>query len=390
MIQRIPFNYIWRNLVTRRLTTILTAGGMGLVVFVFATVLMLEAGLKATLVDTGRSDNVVVIRAGSETEIQSALEQDQVAALETLPHIATDNAGHTMIAKECVVLYSLVKKSTGVPSNVTIRGSSAQGMALRPQIKLIAGRIFRPDSNEIVVGAGLAKNFAGVELGQTLSFARREWLVVGIFDAGKTAFSSEIWGDVAQMKQAFRRPIYSSLAFRLDSGTNFDAVHALIMADKRLTVEAKRETQFYADQSKFLATFIRILGMTLSIIFSIGAIIGAMITMYAAVASRTAEIGTLRAIGFHRRNILIAFLAESMLLALLGGLAGLGCASLMQMLSISTMNWQTFAELAFSFQLTPQIAVSSLTFSLSMGFLGGVLPAWRAARLNIVEAVRSA
>ncbi|WP_018610556.1 ABC transporter permease [Uliginosibacterium gangwonense] len=390
MIQRIPFNYIWRNLVTRRLTTVLTAGGMGLVVFVFATVLMLEAGLKATLVDTGRSDNVVVIRAGSETEIQSALEQDQVAALETLPHIATDNAGRAMIAKECVVLYSLVKKSTGIPSNVTIRGSSAQGIALRPQIKLIAGRIFRPDSNEIVVGAGLAKNFAGVELGQTLSFARRDWLVVGIFDAGKTAFSSEIWGDVAQMKQAFRRPIYSSLAFRLDSGANFDAVHTLIMADKRLTVEAKRENQFYADQSKFLATFIRILGMTLSIIFSIGAIIGAMITMYAAVASRTAEIGTLRAIGFHRRNILIAFLAESMLLALLGGLAGLGCASLMQTLSVSTMNWQTFAELAFSFRLTPQIAVSSLAFSLGMGFLGGVLPAWRAARLNIVEAVRSA
>lgn len=390
MIQRIPFNYIWRNLVTRRLTTILTAGGMGLVVFVFATVLMLEAGLKATLVDTGRSDNVVVIRAGSETEIQSALEQNQVAALETLPHIATDNAGRAMIAKECVVLYSLVKKSTGVPTNVTIRGSSAQGIALRPQIKLTAGRIFRPDSNEIVVGTGLAKNFAGVELGQTLSFARRDWLVVGIFDAGKTAFSSEIWGDVAQMKQAFRRPIYSSLAFRLDSGANYDAVHALIMADKRLTVEAKRETQFYADQSKFLATFIRILGMTLSIIFSIGAIIGAMITMYAAVASRTAEIGTLRAIGFHRRNILIAFLAESMLLALLGGLAGLGCASLMQTLSVSTMNWQTFAELAFSFRLTPQIAASSLAFSLGMGFLGGVLPAWRAARLNIVEAVRSA
>lgn len=390
MIQRIPFNYIWRNLVTRRLTTILTAGGMGLVVFVFATVLMLEAGLKATLVDTGRSDNVVVIRAGSETEIQSALEQNQVAALETLPHIATDNAGRAMIAKECVVLYSLVKKSTGVPTNVTIRGSSAQGIALRPQIKLTAGRIFRPDSNEIVVGTGLAKNFAGVELGQTLSFARRDWLVVGIFDAGKTAFSSEIWGDVAQMKQAFRRPIYSSLAFRLDSGANYDAVHALIMADKRLTVEAKRETQFYADQSKFLATFIRILGMTLSIIFSIGAIIGAMITMYAAVASRTAEIGTLRAIGFHRRNILIAFLAESMLLALLGGLAGLGCASLMQTLSVSTMNWQTFAELAFSFRLTPQIVVSSLAFSLGMGFLGGVLPAWRAARLNIVEAVRSA
>lgn len=390
MSGRIPLHYIWRNLLTRRLTTFLTAGGMGLVVFVFTTVLMLEAGLKATLVDTGRFDNVVVIRAGSETEIQSALEQNQVSVLETLPQIAQDDEGHTMLSKECLVLYSLTKKSTGVPTNVTIRGSSEAGVKMRPQIHLQAGRMFKPDSNEIIVGKSLAEGFSGVEIGQTLNFARRDWLVVGIFDAGKTAFNSELWGDVAQMKQAFRRPVYSSMVFRLKDVMDFDAVKALIANDKRLTVDVKRETQFYADQSKFLAAFIRILGLTLSIIFSIGATIGAMITMYAAVASRTAEIGTLRAIGFHQKNILIAFLAESLLLALLGGLAGLGFASLMQMVSVSTMNWQTFSELAFSFRLTPQIAVSSLTFSLGMGLLGGVLPAWRAARLNIVEAVRSA
>lgn len=390
MSGQIPLHYIWRNLLTRRLTTFLTAGGMGLVVFVFATVLMLEAGLKATLVDTGRFDNVVVIRAGSETEIQSALEQNQVSVLETLPQIAQDDEGHAMVSKECLVLYSLTKKSTGVPTNVTIRGSSEAGIRMRPQIHLLAGRLFQPDSNEIIVGKSLAEGFAGVEIGQTLNFARRDWLVVGIFEAGKTAFNSELWGDVAQMKQAFRRPVYSSMVFRLKDAMDFDAVKEQITHDKRLTVDAKRETQFYADQSRFLAAFIRILGLTLSIIFSIGATIGAMITMYAAVASRTAEIGTLRAIGFHQKNILIAFLAESLLLALLGGLAGLGFASLMQMVSVSTMNWQTFSELAFSFRLTPQIALSSLTFSLGMGFLGGVLPAWRAARLNIVEAVRSA
>lgn len=389
-MNRIPLNYIWRNLLTRRLTTALTAGGMGLVVFVFATVLMLEAGLKSTLVETGREDNVVVIRAGSETEVQSAIYTDQAGVLETLPDIARNDDGQPMLSKECLVLISLIKKSTGGPSNITIRGTREMGVALRPQVKLTAGRMFRPGSNEIIVGASLARDFEGVALGQTLRFARRDWLVVGQFEAGKTAFNSEVWGDAEQMMQSFRRTIYSSMVFRLARSDGFEALTARIKADRRLNVEAKRETQFYADQSKMLAGFIKILGMVLSIIFSIGAVIGAMITMYAAVASRTAEIGTLRAIGFSRGNILIAFLAESMLLALLGGIVGLACASLMQTVSVSTMNWQTFSELAFSFKLTGDIVVSSLLFSLFMGLLGGVLPAWRAARLNIVTAVRSA
>lgn len=388
-MNRIPFNYIWRNLLTRKLTTALTAGGMALVVFVFTAVLMLDAGLKATMVATGRPDNVVVIRSGSETEVQSSIDNPQMGTLETLPHIALDGAGRPLRVRESLVLYSLVKKDTGVPTNVTIRGTGEMGLALRPQVRLKAGRAFRPGSSEIIVGASLAKGFTGVEIGQTLSFARRDWLVVGIFDAGKTAFNSEVWGDAEQLKQAFRRPVYSSLVFQLDTIGNFEAVKKLVADDRRLTVEMKPETQFYADQSKFLAGFISILGLTLSIIFSIGAIIGAMITMYAAVASRTAEIGTLRAIGFRRTNILIAFLAESLLLSLLGGVVGLAAASGMQAVSISTMNWQTFAELAFAFKLTPDIALASLIFSLAMGFLGGVLPAWRAARLNIVAAVRA-
>lgn len=389
-MNRIPLNYIWRNLATRKLTTALTAGGMALVVFVFTAVLMLDAGLKATMVATGQPDNVVVIRAGAETEIQSSLDLAQAALLETVPHIARGANGEALRVKECLVLYSLAKKDSGAPSNVTIRGSNSTGLALRPQLHIQAGRMFRPGSSEIVVGASLAKSFAGVDIGQSINFARRDWQVVGIFDAGKTGFNSEIWGDVEQLKQAFRRNLYSSMVFQLDDIRNFEAVKAWIGAEPRLTVEIKPETQFYADQSKVLAAFISILGLTLSIIFSVGAIIGAMITMYAAVASRTAEIGTLRAIGFRRGNILIAFLAESLLLSLLGGLVGLGAASAMQAVSISTLNWQTFAELAFAFKLTPGIALASLIFALIMGFLGGVLPAWRAARLNIVAAVRSA
>lgn len=389
-MHRIPLNYIWRNLATRKLTTALTAGGMALVVFVFTAVLMLDAGLRTTMVSTGSPDNLLAIRSGSETEIQSSIDNDQLGVLESLPHIALDAQGQALLARECVVLYSLVKKDTGVPTNVTIRGTTQTGLALRPQVKLVTGRMFRPGASEIIVGASLAKGFAGVEVGQTLTFARRDWLVVGIFDAGRTAFNSELWGDAEQLKQAFRRSLYSSLILKLDDVHGVEAIRQMIVKDRRLTIEVKPETQFYADQSKMLAGFISILGLTLSIIFSIGAVIGAMITMYAAVANRTAEIGTLRAIGFRRGSILIAFLLESMLLALLGGVVGLAAASLMQSVSISTMNWQTFSELAFAFRLTPGIAMSSLLFSFSMGLIGGVLPAWQAARLNIVDALRSA
>jgi ABC-type antimicrobial peptide transport system permease subunit len=221
-------------------------------------------------------------------------------------------------------------------------------------------------------------------------FASRDWTVVGIFDAGRTGFDSEIWGDAEQMLQAFRRLGFSSVIFRLADGSRFDEVRRAIEADPRLTLEAKRETRFYADQSEALSTFITYLGTSISIIFSIGAIIGAMITMYASVASRTGEIGTLRALGFPRRAVLLAFLVESLLLGLAGGVAGLAGASLMQAVSISTMNFQTFAELAFSFALTPGIVASSLAFALAMGFVGGFLPAARAARMKIVDALRAA
>jgi ABC-type antimicrobial peptide transport system permease subunit len=217
----------------------------------------------------------------------------------------------------------------------------------------------------------------------------RDWTVVGTFDAGTTGFSSEIWGDADQLMQAFRRPVYSSVLFRLRDTAEFPKVKERLEADPRLTVEAKRETRYYSDQSEMMATFLGIMGMTLTIVFSLGAVIGAMITMYAAVANRTAEIGTLRALGFGRRSIMALFLLESLLLGLVGGAAGLFCSSFLQLFTISTVNWQTFSELAFSFTLTPDIAVQSLVFSLIMGFVGGVLPAFRASRMNIVEALRA-
>ena len=386
----IPFSYIARNLVARKVTTLLTAGGMALVVYVFTTVLMLTAGLKQTLVSTGQDDNVVVIRRSAQTEVQSGVDRTQAGIVESLPDIAIGVQGHKLISKELVVLINLPKRDTGKPANVVIRGVTPTGVALRPQVKLTAGRMFRPGTAEVIAGRAIGSGFRGAGLGETLRFASRDWTVVGVFDAGRTGFDSEIWGDAEQMLQAFRRNGFSSILFKLVDADRFDAVKATLESDPRLTLEAKREKRFYAEQSEALSKFISYLGTGISIIFSIGAVIGAAITMYASVASRTGEIGTLRALGFSRGAILVAFLAEALLLGLLGGIVGLAGASAMQALSISTTNFQTFAEIAFSFTLTPAIVAVSLIFALGMGFVGGFLPAARAARMKIVDALRAA
>ena len=386
----IPFNYIARNMVARRLTTVLTAGGMALVVYVFATVLMLAAGLEKTLVATGQDDNVVVIRRSSQTEVQSGIDRLQAGIVESLPDIVVAADGKRLVSKEPVVLINLPKRKTGKPANVVIRGVTEAGLALRPQVRLVEGRMFVPGTAEVIAGRSIADGFQGAGLGETLRFASRDWTVVGVFDAGHTGFDSEIWGDAEQMLQAFRRTGFSSMLFRLNDPSEFDGVKAAIETDPRLQLEAKREKRFYAEQSEALSRFISYLGTGISIIFSIGAVIGAAITMYASVASRTAEIGTLRALGFSRGAILTAFLGEALLLGLLGGVVGLIGASMMQALSISSTNFQTFADIAFSFTLTPKIVIVSLIFALMMGFVGGFLPAARAARMKIVDALRAA
>jgi len=389
-VMTIPFSYILRNVAARRLTTALTAGGMALVVYVFATVLMLAAGLERTLVATGQDDNVVVIRRAAQTEVQSGVDRRQAGIVESLAGIAVGRDGQKLVSKEPVVLINLPKRDSNKPSNVVIRGVTPIGLVLRPQVRLVEGRMFQPGTAEIIAGRSIANGFQGAGIGETLRFASRDWTVVGVFDAGRTGFDSEIWGDAEQMLQAFRRLGFSALVFKLADTDRFDAVKQEIESDPRLTLEAKRETRFYADQSELLSKFISYLGTTISIIFSIGAVIGAMITMYASVASRTNEIGTLRALGFPRFAILVAFLVEALLLGLIGGVVGLVAASFMQALSISTMNFQTFAELAFTFTLTPGIVVASLSFALAMGFVGGFLPAARAARMKIVDALRAA
>jgi ABC-type lipoprotein release transport system permease subunit len=392
---RIPPSYVARNLWARRLTTALTASGLALVVFVFAAVLMLDAGLKATMVTTGEYDNVVLIRRSAETEVQSNVARAQAAVVESQPQVALARGGQPFASRETVVLISLDKRGAGERgddrrSNVMIRGVGPHALALRPQLRMVAGRMFQPGSSEIVAGAAVARRFVGAGLGERVRFGQREWTVVGVFDAGNSGFDSEIWGDSDQLMQAFRRPVYSSLVLKLADSDTFAAFKKAVESDPRLTLEAKREQDFYSDQTRALSTFINVLGISLSVIFSIGAVIGATVTMYASVANRVTEIGTLRALGFQRRSILAAFLAESLMLGLVGGVAGLGFASTMQFLTFSTTNFQSFAELAFGFRLTPLIVAESLLFSLAMGLVGGFLPALRAARMEIVDALRAA
>ena len=384
------FFYSLRNLLTRRLTTFLTASGMALVVFVFASILMLAEGLQKTLVETGSQDNVIVIRRSSGSEVQSGVDRAQASIVETVPEAASGPRGRPLLAKELVVLITMEKRESGSPANVVIRGISEDSFLLRPQVKVVMGRIPKPGSSEILIGRSIEKGFQGADLGESLFFAMRSWTIVGVFDAGSTGFSSEIWGDVDQLMQAFRRPVYSSVLFRLREPSEFDQAKSRIESDPRLTLEAKRETTYYKDQSEMMAKFLRILGFSLTIVFSIGAVVGGMITMYASVANRTREIGTLRALGFRRASILIAFLTESLFLGFLGGAAGLFASSFLQFFTVSTTNFQTFSELAFSFSLDVSITLKGMAFALGMGFVGGILPALRASGMEIVDALREA
>ena len=391
----IPFSYIARNVYARKVTTLLTAGGMALVVFVFASALMMTEGIRATLVATGQPDNVIVIRRAAGTEVQSSIGRDQGAVIESIPEIATDGAGMKLVSKEPVAIINMPKRKRNAddpdkPANIVVRGTTAAGLAIRPQVHIVEGRMFTPGTSEIIAGRSIARGFTGAGLGESLKFAQRQWTVVGVFDAGGSAFDSEVWGDAEQLMQGFRRQSYSAVIFQLADPSQFARVKTDLEADPRLTIETKPEKQFYAEQSEALAKFIGYLGTTLSIIFSIGAIVGAMITMYASVAARTGEIGTLRALGFPRTSILIAFLVESLVMGLVGGVIGLAAATAMQAVSLSTINFQTFSELTFRFRINGEIVIEVLAFALFMGFVGGFLPAFRAARMKIVDALRAA
>jgi putative ABC transport system permease protein len=387
---QIPLKYITRSSTARRLTTGITMLGVALVVFVFAAVLMMANGVQRTLRSTGSDDNVIVVRKAAMSEIMSILDREAAAIMVNLPYVARFADGRPMSSREVVVIINLDKLGGEGISNVTVRGVEEPAFDLRPQMRIVQGRMFRWGAREVIAGAGITDRFAGAQIGEQVKFGGDTWSVVGIFAAEGSGFESELWGDLNQIADAFQRTSLSTVTFRLRDPAEFGDVVGAFESDNRLQYFApKREKQFFEEQSEMMATFIRILGLFITVIFSAGAMIGAMITMYGAVANRTVEIGTLRALGFYRRSILLAFLLESLFLSLGGGLIGLGIASLLQFFTISTLNFGSFSELAFSFALSPSIIASSLGFSLLMGLLGGFLPAVGAARLNIIQALRA-
>lgn len=372
------------------MTTILTTGGLSLVSFVFAAVLMLAYGLEKTLVETGSDDNIIVLRKAAQAELQSQIDRDAVNLLKTYPEVSIGANAKPVAANELFVIINLLKIVDGSMGNITVRGVSPESMPLRPQVQLTEGRMFAYGTSEIIVGSNIAKRFAGCTVGNRLKFGAREWLIVGLFEAEGTGFSSEIWGDVEQMMPAFGRPVFSSLIMRLKNRDDYSSFKTKVEGDRRTNyLEVSREKEYYAKQSRVMAIFIRVMGIAVTVIFSFGAMIGAMITMYAAVANRTVEIGTLRAIGFRRRSIMSAFLIESIFISLVGAAIGLFSASFLQLFVISTLNFGSFTELAFSFSLSPSVIYSTAIFALVMGIVGGFLPALRAARLNIVNALRA-
>jgi ABC-type antimicrobial peptide transport system permease subunit len=387
---QIPLKYILRSSTSRRLTTVITMLGIALVVFVFTAVLMMANGVQKTLRSTGSDDNMIVVRKAAMSEIMSILDREAASIVVNLPQVARYADGRPISSKEVVVIINLDKVGADGISNVTVRGVEEPAFQLRPQVRIVQGRMFRWGAREVIAGAGITNRFVGAQIGETVKFGGDIWAVVGIFDSDGSGFDSELWGDLNQIADAFKRSSLSTVTARLKNPEEFSEVTSAFETDNRLQYfTAKREKKFFEEQSEMMATFIRILGIFITVIFSTGATIGAMITMYGSVANRTVEIGTMRALGFYRRSILLAFLIESLVLSLGGGAVGLGLASVLQLFTISTLNFGSFSELAFSFALSPQIIAQSLGFALLMGLLGGFLPSVRAARLDIIQALRA-
>jgi len=387
---QIPIKYVLRSSSSRRLTTVITMLGIALVVFVFTAVLMMANGIQKTLRSTGSDDNVMVARKAAASEIMSIIDREAAGIVTNMPQVARAADGRPLSSKEVVVIINLAKLRADGISNVTVRGVEEAAFQLRPQVRIVEGRMFKWGAREIIAGAGITKRFAGAQIGERIKFGGDLWNVVGIFDTDGSGFDSEIWGDLNQVADAFKRQSLSTVTFRIKNPDDLNDLVSAYEADNRLQYFIpKREKKFFEEQSEMMAKFIRILGLFITVIFSTGATIGAMITMYGAVANRTVEIGTMRALGFYRRSILLAFLAEALVLSFLGGALGLGFASLLQFFTISTLNFGSFSELAFSFALSPSIIATSLGFSLLMGLIGGFLPAVRAARLDIIQALRA-
>jgi putative ABC transport system permease protein len=380
-----------RSIPARRGSSAVAVLGVAAVVGVFAAVLSMATGFQRTVTSAGSEDVAVVLRAGSTTELNSGLGIEQTRIVAGAPGVARGEDGTPLASSELYVVVDLPKKATNTPANVPLRGIEPSGLDVRDKVSLTAGRMFAPGRNEIVVGRGAQLQFAGLELGESVQFGQSSWEVVGVFEADGAVTESELWCDVRALQSAYRRGnTFQSVRVKLAGADGFEQLQTALAADPRLDVDVERETDYYAEQSRTLTQFIKWVGYPVSLLMGIGAVFGALNTMYSSVAARTREIATLRALGFGALPVAVSTLLESLLLALVGGVIGAAVTyAVFNGYTVSTLDGSTFSQVVFAFAVTPQLLVQGLVAALVIGFFGGLLPAIRAARLPVVTALRA-
>jgi putative ABC transport system permease protein len=385
----IPLKYNFRSLLVRKVSTAMTAGGIALVVAVFVIVMAMVAGLGTTISEAGSPDNLVVLRKGATTETFSAMNLDQFEALRFLPEIRRDAGGDPLISPE-IPVQVLMERIGGVRNNIVVRGVLPVALKVHDKVRIVEGRMFRPGVNEVLVGRGLVGRYKDCEVGSTLRFGRNEWKVVGVFDAGGSSFESEVWADVHNIQADTQRGSYYATArIKTAPGADVQALIRRVADDPRINLSALTETEYYEEQSA-VANQLRALGMVVAAIMAVGAVFGAMNTMYAAVSARTSEIGTLRALGFSPGAVMTSFLVESLILALTAGVIGVVLTLPINGIETTFGNFMTFSTLAFDFRVTPAIVLQALVFAALMGVLGGFFPARQAMKMSVVDSLRRA
>lgn len=385
----IPFVYNVRSVLQRWSSAIVAVLGVAGTVGVFVAMLALAQGFQATLVASGSPRNAIVRRAGADSEMVSSISLEDFRVIEDAPGVARDGRG-PLASAEVVVIAAFPLVRTGTEANVQVRGVSPRVLDVRDNVHVSSGRFFQPGLAELIIGRNVIRTYQGFVLGGTIRFGGGTWNVVGVFDAGGSAFDSEVWCDANVLNEIYKRPtnIFQSATFRLESADALTGFKDALTSDPRLSVEADRETDYYAKQSRMLTDLIRVLGVLVALVMGVGAVFAALNTMYSAVAERSREIAIMRALGFGGGAVVFSFMVESLFIAFLGGL--LGCLAVLPMngFTTGTINWQTFSHLAFAFRVTPGLLVAGIVFALMMGLVGGVPPAVRAVRRPVAVALR--
>lgn len=387
-MMKVPLIYNLRSVAQRPISTAMTAVAVALVVAVFVAMLALANGFKAALAKTGTDDNVIVLRRGSADELSSGVSREAARTIASFPHVAQGSDGRPQVSPEVYVLLNLTR-ATGVGfGNVVARGVTDKAFEVRRGIRITEGRRFSSGASEIIVGRQIATRYLNLGVGDSVEFGGRKWAVVGHFEADGSGFESEVWGENEQFFPVFRGEVFQSVIFRMADPAAFEDVKRVLEADPRIQVTARRERAFYEGQSTLLSQILTVLAFMITSIMAVGAVFGAVNTMYAAVASRAPEIAVLLTLGFKPRSVLASFLAEAAVIAMIGG--ALGCLLVLPIngLVTSTTNWQSFSEVAFAFRVTPLLLAQGMVFSLVMGVVGGFFPARRAATMPVVQALR--